>query len=136
TLPGAWAVAYRGHLEDARELAGRGLALCHEQIRVAGPLFPGVLGLVAAWGGDSASGVARFAEADRLADAVDWRNPHMRPWTPDYVEALVELGRTDEAAGVLGVWEADATALALPRVLAQVTRCRGLIAAAEGRVDD
>jgi DNA-binding CsgD family transcriptional regulator len=135
-LPGAWTAAYRGRLDLARELAERGLALCEEQIHVAGPLFPGVLGLVAYWDGDAASGVAHFAEADRLAFAVDWRNPHMRPWTADYVEALLELGRLDEAARVLDVWEADATALARPRVLAQVTRCRGLIAAADGRVDD
>jgi DNA-binding CsgD family transcriptional regulator len=135
-LPGAWTAAHRGRLGLARELAERGLALCQEQIHVAGPLFPGVLGLVAYWGGDAAAGVAQFAEADRLAFAMDWRNPHVRPWTADYVEALLELGRIDEAARVLDVWEEDATALALPRVLAHAARCRGLIAAAEGRVDD
>jgi DNA-binding CsgD family transcriptional regulator len=135
-LPGAWTAAYRGQLDLARELAERGLALCKDQIHIAGPLFPGVLGLVASWSGDVASGVAYFADADRLAFAVDWRNPHMRPWTPDYVEALLELERIDEAARVLDIWEADATALRLPRVLAQVTRCRGLIAAAAGRVAD
>jgi DNA-binding CsgD family transcriptional regulator len=135
-LPGAWVAAYRGRFDLARELAERGLALCEEQLHVAGPLFPGVLGLVASWSGDAASGVAHFAEADRLAFAVDWRNPHMRPWTPDFVEALLELGRTGDAERVLGVWEADARALARPRALAQVTRCRGLIAAAEGGVND
>jgi DNA-binding CsgD family transcriptional regulator len=135
-LPGAWVAAHRGHLDQARELAERGLALCEEQLPVAGPLFPGVLGIVALWGGDPAAGVAQFAEADRLASAVDWRNPHMRPWTPDYVEALLELGRIDEARRVLAAWEADAIAAALPRVLAQVTRCHGLIAAADGRVDE
>ncbi len=133
-LPGAWAAAYRGRLDLARELAERGLVLCEEQLHVAGPLFPGVLGLVAAWSGDAPSAVAHFAEADRLAFAVDWRNPHMRPWTPDYVEVLLELGEIDEAERALGIWEADAIALARPRVLAHVTRCRGLIAAAEGRV--
>jgi len=135
-LPGAWTAAFQGRLDLARRLAERGLALCEEQIRVAGPLFPGVLGLVAAWSGDVESGVAQFAEADRLAFAVDWRNPHMRPWTPHYVEALLEVGRIEDARRVLDVWEADATSLARPRVIAHVTRCRGLIAAAEGRVDD
>jgi DNA-binding CsgD family transcriptional regulator len=135
-LPGAWIAAYRGRLDLARQLAEHGLALSREQIHIAGQLFPGVLGLVASWSGDVESAVARFAEADRLAFAVDMRNPHMRPWTPDHVEALLELGRIDEASRVLGVWEADATALGRPRVFAHVTRCRGLIAAAEGRVDD
>jgi DNA-binding CsgD family transcriptional regulator len=121
----------------ARELAERGLELCREQIGVAGPLFPGVLGLVAFWSGDVEVGVEQFAEADRIARAVDWRNPHMRPWTADYVEALLELGRIEEAVRVLGVWEADALVLDRPRVLAQVPRCRGLAAAAAaGRVDE
>ena len=135
-LPGAWIAAHRGRLDVARELAERGLALCQQQIHVAGPLFPGVLGLVASWAGDALAGVEQFAEADRLAFAVDWRNPHMRPWTPHYVEALLELGRIDEAVDVLDIWEADATALSLPRVLAQVRHCRGLIAVADGRVDE
>ena len=135
-LPAAWIAAYRGQLGRARELAERGLALCQEQIHIAGPLFPGVLGLVAFWGGDAASGADQFAEADRLAVAVQWQNPHNRPWTPHYVEALLELGRIHEAINVLDVWDSDAAALGLPRIFAQVTRCRGLIAAADGRIDD
>jgi DNA-binding CsgD family transcriptional regulator len=134
-LPGAWAAACRGQFEHARALAERGLALCGEQIGVAGPLFPGVLGLVSFWSGDVEAGVEHFAEADRIARAVDWRNPHMRPWTADYVEALLELGRIEEAVGVLDVWESDARALRMSRVLAAVMRCRGLAAAAEGRID-
>jgi DNA-binding CsgD family transcriptional regulator len=135
-LPGAWIAAYRGRLDFARKLAEHGLALSREQIHVSGQLIPGVLGVVANSTGDVESAVAHFAEADRLAFAVDIRNPHMRPWTPDYVEALLELGRIEDARNVLGVWEGDAIALARPRVLAPVTRCRGIIAAAEGRVDD
>jgi DNA-binding CsgD family transcriptional regulator len=135
-LPGAWTAAYRGRLEQARELALHGLALCQEQIHVAGPLFPGVLGLVGSWGGDPASGAVEFAEADRLAAAMDWRNPHNRPWTPHHVEALLELGRVDEAVGVLDRWEADAAVHVMPRISAQVLRCRGLVAAAGGDVDD
>ncbi len=135
-LPGAWTAAYRGDLDLARRLAERGLALSQEQTHIARPMFPGVLGLVTSWSGDAESAVEQFAEADRVAFALDIRNPHMRPWTPDYVEALLQLGRTDEATRVLGVWEADATALVRPRVFAHVTRCRGLIAAAEGHVDD
>jgi len=135
-LPVAWAAAYCGRLDRAREFAERGLALCADQIYIAGPLFPAVLGIASFWGGDVAAGVAQFAEAERLARAVDWRNPHMRPWTADYVEALLELGRVEEAVRVLSAWEADARALDRPRLLAQVTRCRGLVAVAEGRVND
>ena len=100
------------------------------------PLVPGVLGLVAFWGGDAASGVAQFAEADRLAFAVDWRNPHKRPWTPALRRGTARARphrRRDTRARRLGGGRA---ALGLPRIFAQVTRCRGLIAAAEGRVDE
>ena len=37
---------------------------------------------------------------------------------------------------VIDLWEADATRLGRDRVLAQVTRCRGLVAAARGAVDE
>ena len=37
---------------------------------------------------------------------------------------------------VIDLWEEDATRLGRDRVLAQVTRCRGLVAAAQGAVDE
>jgi DNA-binding CsgD family transcriptional regulator len=130
-----WIAAYRGQFELSRALARRGLELCHEQLGVAGPYFPGVLGLVAFWSGDNASAIEQFAEADRLAASVDWREPTMRRWTGDYVEALLELGRIDHAMHVLDDWEAGAVRLGRAWVLAQVARCRGLVAAARGDVE-
>jgi DNA-binding CsgD family transcriptional regulator len=56
-------------------------------------------------------------------------------WRAEYIEALLELGRTDAAVDLLAVWEADATRLGLDWVLAHVTRCRGLVAAARGEVE-
>ena len=47
---------------------------------------------------------------------------------------LLELGRIDDAVRVLGVWEADAARLGREWVLAHATRCRGLVAAAQGNV--
>jgi len=72
--------------------------------------------------------------ADRQASALDWRAPDGRPWTADYAEALLELGRIEDAVQVVDIWEADATRLNRAWSLAQVTRCRGLIAAATGDV--
>ena len=60
----------------------------------------------------------------------------MRPWSADYVEALLELGRIDDAVRVLDAWEADAERLGREWVLATATRCRGLVAAAQGLVDE
>jgi DNA-binding CsgD family transcriptional regulator len=52
------------------------------------------------------------------------------------VEALLELGRIDEAERVLDRWEQDALRLRRQRMLAQVTRCRGLVAAARGELGE
>jgi DNA-binding CsgD family transcriptional regulator len=59
-----------------------------------------------------------------------------RWWVPDHVEALLELDRVDEAVGILDAWEGDAARFGRKRMLAHATRCRGLVAAARGAVDD
>jgi DNA-binding CsgD family transcriptional regulator len=52
------------------------------------------------------------------------------------VEALLELGRIDEAVEIVDPWEADARRLGRQRVLAYVIRCRGQVAAARGDIDE
>jgi DNA-binding CsgD family transcriptional regulator len=133
-IPTAWVAAHRGQLELARTQAERGLELCEEQVGFHPPLLLAVPGLVALWGGDASAAEEWFGNADRQAAALGWGEPEMRPWSADYVEALLALDRADDAVVVLDVWEADATRLGRERVLAQVTRCRGLVAAAQGRV--
>jgi DNA-binding CsgD family transcriptional regulator len=134
-IPSAWVAAHRGQLDLARQEAERGLKLCEEQIGFHPPLLQAVPGLVALWSGDAATGADCLEKADRQAQVLGWGSPDARPWTADYAEALLELGRVDEAVRVIDRWEADATRLGRDRVLAQVTRCRGLVAAARGPVD-
>jgi DNA-binding CsgD family transcriptional regulator len=55
---------------------------------------------------------------------------------PDHVEALLALDRSDDAERILAVWEEDARRLERGSVLAHVTRCRGLVAAARGDVSE
>ena len=74
-------------------------------------------------------------KADRQAAALGWGEPSVRWWSADYVELLLELGRVDDAVRVLDAWEADAARVGREWVLAHVTRCRGLVAAAEGSVE-
>jgi DNA-binding CsgD family transcriptional regulator len=135
-IPIAWIAVHRGQLELAREASDRGLKLCEEQIGFHPPLLKAVPGLAALWSGDAATAAELLGDADRQARALGWGAPDQRPWTADYAEGLLELGRIDEAARVIDVWEADAVRLGRRRVLAQVTRCRGLVAAARGAVGD
>jgi DNA-binding CsgD family transcriptional regulator len=61
------------------------------------------------------------------------------------VEALLQLGKIDQAVSIVDRWESDAirlghresdaTRFGRARILAHVTRCRGLVAAAQGNVD-
>lgn len=134
-IPITWVAVHRGRLELARNESERALKLCEEQIGFHPPLLQAVPGLVALWSGNAATAAECLGKADRQARALGWGAPDARPWTSDYAEALLELGRIDDAVEVVDRWEADATRLHRDRVLAQVTRCRGLVAAARGDVE-
>jgi DNA-binding CsgD family transcriptional regulator len=134
-LPFALIAVHRGQFELAREHSERALRLAEEHL-VPMPPFLAILGLVDLWSGDAPAAAVWFGEADRQARLTGLGEPSQRTWTADHAEALLELGRIDEAVGVVEVWEADAVRLQRARVLANVTRCRGLVAAAQGDVTE
>jgi DNA-binding CsgD family transcriptional regulator len=130
----ALVAAHRGELERARDVAERSQELADG----LGGLTPGpvaALGLVEFLSGDAAAASASFAVAEEKASTIGWAEPNMRWWRADYVETLVQLGRIEGAVGLLDTWEADAARVGREWVLAQVTRCRGLVAAAQADVD-
>jgi DNA-binding CsgD family transcriptional regulator len=135
-MPMALAAAHRGDLRLARELAERScrLAELHGALLSAPPA---VLALVQLWSGDSEAAVAGFAAAERAAadGAADGAEPGMCFWRAEQVEALLELGRVDEAVDRLDAWEAAGRRLRRGWVLAHTTRCRGLVAASRGDID-
>jgi DNA-binding CsgD family transcriptional regulator len=133
-LPIALVAVHRGQLEFAREQSERALSLAEEQLGLHPPVHLSILGLVALWGGDAVAAAEWLGKADRQAAALGWGEPSQRPWSADYLEALLELGLIDDAVRVLDVWERDAARLGREWVLAHVTRCRGLVAAAQGDV--
>ena len=127
--------AHRGELDRARALAERSRALAAGQPQiVAGQ--EGVLGLVAAWAGRPAEAVQHFSAADELRHEAGLRAPGTYWWREDQVEALLAVEEVDRAVALLEPWEEDATRLGLDWALAQVTRCRGLVAAARGDLDE
>jgi DNA-binding CsgD family transcriptional regulator len=127
--------AHRGQLDLARAHSERALELAEEQFALHPPVHQAVLGLVSHWSGDAAGAAAWLGRAEEQAAALGWGEPARRWWNDDHAEALLELGRIDDAIRVLDVWEADAERLDRTWVLARVTRSRGLVAAAEGDVE-
>jgi DNA-binding CsgD family transcriptional regulator len=133
-LPIAVIAVHRGQLDLAQVHSERGLDLAREQFVGPPVQLMAVLGLVARWSGDPAAAESWFGQADRRATELGWGEPSVRWWTADQAEMFLEWGRIEEAVRLLDVWEADALRVARDWVLADVTRCRGLVAAAEGDV--
>jgi DNA-binding CsgD family transcriptional regulator len=135
-LPIAVIAVHRGQLELAREHSERALKLAEEQFGFHPPQHLAVLGLVALRNGDPSAALEWLEQADRRAAALEWGEPSVRWWTPDHTELLLECGRIEDAARLIDAWEADAARVAREWVLGHVTRCRGLVAAARGDVDE
>jgi DNA-binding CsgD family transcriptional regulator len=134
-FPLALVAAHRGDLDRARELAAAGRGLAERQRALLGGL-QATCGIVELWSGDATAAVELFEAADRIATKAGWVDPGIRWWRDEHIEALLELGRLDDAVDVLAELESLATRLQRPWALAQVTRCRGLIAATRGDVDE
>jgi DNA-binding CsgD family transcriptional regulator len=134
-LPIALIALHRGQLELAREHSERALELAEVQFALHPPQHLAILGLVALWNGDAPAGAELLGKAERQATALGWGEPSIRWWTGDFVEVLLGTGQTDDALQLLDAWEIDAARLGREWVLAHVTRCRGLVAAADGNVD-
>jgi DNA-binding CsgD family transcriptional regulator len=120
---------HRGDFALARTHSHRALSLAKAHLL---PQHPAILGVCDLWSGDPAGALVHFATADQYAETRDWHEPNMRWWRAETAEALIQLGRVDEADDLIDDWEAAATRLHRRRVLALTVRCRGLIAAARG----
>jgi DNA-binding CsgD family transcriptional regulator len=77
-----------------------------------------------------------LGKADERAAALGWGEPSLRWWTADHAELLLEAGSIEGATALVDAWETDATRVGREWVLGHVTRCRGLIAAAGGEVEE
>ena len=133
-FPSALVAAHRGDLGRARELARRSCELADfHGARLHAPLA--LIGLVELWSGDAEAAVTSFAAAEEVGDAADGAEPGMTWWRAEQVEALLELGLVDDAVVRLDAWEEAGRRLERDWALAHATRCRGLVAAAAGDVE-
>ena len=126
--------AHRGDLERARSLTERNLPVT-ENIPIIHSTDVALLGLVELWGGRPHEAAAHFAAAqDELLRNGD-KEPASFWWRAGHAEALLALGRADDAGALVDSWEAEAARDGREGVQAEVRRCRGLVAAARGDTD-
>jgi DNA-binding CsgD family transcriptional regulator len=129
----ALAAAHLGEVDSARSWATEGLgrALSNDDSFNAS-WNRAVLGFVALSLSDFVQAHSYLAPVVRYLVRMAPAEPAIIPCIPDEVEALVALGRGDEAAPLVEWLEERGRTLDRPWALAVGARCRGLLAAARG----
>jgi DNA-binding CsgD family transcriptional regulator len=128
--------AARGDVDGARSDAETTLRLAPER----GVVFPTILGACAL--GLLELSLERFESVQRVLgplgaqlEAGGVREPGSVRFVPDQIEALIALGRLEEAEAVLDTLTRQATEVDRASALAAASRCRGLLVAARGDLD-
>jgi len=127
----------RGDEQRAREVATRALDLVGETgDRMAQLVATWALGHLELARGTPDAAVAHLDPIVAFARREAIAEPGAVPFVVDFVEALVELGRTGDAVEALDWYEGNARLLERASALANCMRCRGLLAAQAGELDD
>jgi DNA-binding CsgD family transcriptional regulator len=128
--------ALLGRVESAREHATRAVALAGRTHDAADDILARhVLGFLELSLGDAEAAVGWLADLPARVEAIGAREPMMFGVDPDLAEALVLVGDLDGARAVQARLDALGHELGRPWAIATALRCRGVIAAAEGRHD-
>jgi DNA-binding CsgD family transcriptional regulator len=129
--------ARRGREERARAAALRALDLVPETGGLRAELVAtSALGHLELVLGDPDATVARLEPLVAFVRRETVLEPAATPFVIDHIEALVEVGRREEGVELLDWYEENARRLERVSALAACMRCRGLLAAAEGRLED
>ena len=133
----ALAAAHLGRVEEARSWGTDGLqrALANDDLFNA-TWHRAVLGFLELSLGRSAQAHEQLEPAVRYLERMGAAEPAIIPCVPDAVEALVALGRLDETEPLVDRLEEQGAARDRPWALATAGRCRGLIAAARGELEE
>jgi DNA-binding CsgD family transcriptional regulator len=128
-----WVQAHTGRVPEA-EITGRDLVALSEQAGdVATELWGrALLGFCAMARGDAAEAVAELSRHAARRAGTNSREPGFYWIGPYYVEALIAIGKLDDAATVLAGYEAEARAVGRLSALAAAARCHALLHAARG----
>ena len=132
-MPAAMIAAHQGRIDDARDRSERALALAEaDGIRIAQSGHRCVLGFIEFSLGDPGAALVYLERAWEIRDSVRLLEPGHRLELADTLEALIAVGRLDEAEKKLIPWEERSRALDRSWALAITARGRALLLAARG----
>jgi DNA-binding CsgD family transcriptional regulator len=131
----ALADAHRGRVADARQAGERALGV-GRQTRGSPTFFfaASALGLLELSLGNAEGAVKQLEPIVLLAQDQSIREPGMTRFFVDYAEALLEIGRNDEALAIIEVYEQEAASRGRRGALGSALRSRALLTAALGDV--
>ena len=134
--PRAFVAAHRDSEEDARDRALEGIAAAEARGNQRNLLRSlSVLGFLELSLDNLATAAENLERAAEVARAAGFVEPNWLRFHGDLVEALIGLGRIDEAAGFVSWLEEQGRTTSYPWTLATAARCRGLLQAAAGELD-
>ena len=129
--------AHRGRADEARQKGERALALAHRTRSTPTTHFAtSALGLLELSLDRHAEAAEQLEPLVQFAREQQMTEPTLTRFTVDYVQALIELGRHEDASEVCGRYESHAARLGRRGALASAWRCQGLLAAARGDLDE
>jgi DNA-binding CsgD family transcriptional regulator len=121
-----------GQEAGARSDAGHALQVVDQGATIAAIHAVNALGLLELSLDRPAEAMRSIGPLRRRLLAAGVREPGMVRFVPDEIEALIALGRAEEATSLLEWLEARATELGRVSATAAAERCRGLLAATAG----
>jgi DNA-binding CsgD family transcriptional regulator len=130
--------AYTGSVDEARAAAEESLALFEELSSRAARWPLTILGFIELSVGDYEAAAARLGPAAASEVSEGLREPCVNGelFMADAAEALIATGRTEEAEPIVALLEERGAALDRAWAIAVGARCRALILAAQGEVEE
>jgi DNA-binding CsgD family transcriptional regulator len=133
----ALAAAHLGQTDIARRQAEEGIRLALVNDDPFGASWNrAVLGFLELSLGNHEQAHAALVPAVAFLDRMGAAEPGIIPCIPDDIEALISLGRLDEAEALIEGLAEQGRARDRPWALATAGRCRGLLSAARGDLED
>jgi DNA-binding CsgD family transcriptional regulator len=132
-FPKALVAALKGDVDMARSDAEEGLRQClQNQDTLDASCHRAVLGFLELSLSNPTAAIERLEPVLAFLDRMGSPEPGIIPCVPDAIEALVSLGRLEEAEGLLDRLERQGPAQDRPWAVAAAARARGMLTAARG----